>query len=282
MRSHKRIMLSVVLALAAGLSFGTPAHAGRGSSYGAIMDAIQTKNGDVIASELERAEFLICGACVEPVMNLIDSNDYQIREVAAWWIARRPAQMLEVHDMSIARLYGDDPVLARNAADALGTFRHPNAIQALSYAASRMDFPAETRVAAVRALGTISYPTAEPAIVSAMSDPDASVRLEAVHSYWALRGARDGAPLANLIGDTDVLVRRESCAAIGQYKFAGARVALENALANDPDSLVRRNAAYSLGRIGDLKSRSVLENAAQNDPSSLVKGYARAALKTLQ
>jgi HEAT repeat protein len=281
MRANMRIILSIAV-VALGLSFAGEAQAGRGSTYSQIRSAIQTGNADVITFELERAERIVCGACIEPVMGLLDSDDYRIREVAAWWFARRPAQKEELHDMAVARLYADDAVRARNAADWLGTFRHPKALPALAYAASRMDFPADTRAAAVRAMGTIGARSAEPAVVTSLSDPDAVVRLEAVRSYWALRGPRDGAPIAALVADADVLVRREAVAVVGHFRFAPARAALEQALASDPDALVRRNAAYALGKIGDVASRPALLAAMDGDSSSLVRGVAKGALANLR
>jgi HEAT repeat protein len=277
-----RIILSL-LAVSIGLGLAaTPAEAGRGSSYSQIKSAIATGNADVIAFELERAERLVCGACIEPVMALLDSDDARIREVAAWWFARRAAQKEEIHDLAVARLYGDDMIGARNAADWLGTFRHPKALPALEYAATRTDLAAPARAAVIRALGTIAHPAGEATIVSALADGDAKVRREAVHAYWSLRGARDGAPLAARLGDADAAVRAEACSALGQFAYAPARAALETTLAADGDVFVRRNAAYALGRIGDPASKPALLAAQASDPSSLVRGAAKAAIANLQ
>src|SRR5688572_12846989 len=101
MRNQMKIILSVLVLAATAVSFHGSSQAGRGSSYSQIMSAIRTNNADVIASELERAERLPCGACVAPVMQLLDNDDYRIREVAAWWFARRPAQKVEIRDTAI-------------------------------------------------------------------------------------------------------------------------------------------------------------------------------------
>ena len=277
-----RPLLAFALVLAATLAAPGAAHAGRGSSYGQIMGAIRTGNADVIISELERAERLPCGACIEPVMGLLDSDDYRIREVAAWWFARRPAQKTELIDVATARLYADDPVLARNGADLLGTFRMKAAIPTLAYAAARTDLAPEARVAAIRAIGTISHPDGFPALVKAMTDGDASVRAEAVRSYRAMRGTPDGAPLTALLADANVDVRREAAAAVGHFRNAGARGALESILAGDTDELTRRNAAWSLGELGLAGSRAALEKASTDDTSSLVRSVARASMRKLR
>jgi HEAT repeat protein len=278
-----RPLLAFALVLAAA-TFAAPgaAHAGRGSSYGQIMGAIQTGNADVIISELERAERLPCGACIEPVMGLLDSDDYRVREVAAWWFARRPAQKGELVDVATARLYADDPVLARNGADILGTFRMKAAIPTLAFAAARTDLAPEARVAAIRAIGTIAHPDGFPALVKAMTDADATVRREAIRSYRAMRGTPDGAPLTALLADANVEVRREAAAAVGHFKNPGARVALETILAGDSDELTRRNAAWSLGELGLAGSRAALEKASSDDASSLVRPVARASARKLR
>jgi HEAT repeat protein len=279
MRNLKTTLFSLVLA--AVMAFPVMAHAGRGASYASVVSAIRTNNADTIISELERAERLTCGACIEPIMNLLDHDDYRVREVAAWWMARRPAQKEEVRDTSIARLYGSDSILARNGADALGTFRNPDAIPALSFAATRADLTPEARAAAVQALGTIAHPNGAPAIISAMNDSDATVRATAVNAYYALRGDRDGAPLLALVGDSDVYVRQQTTAVLGTLKYAGAVSALESALASDSDAQVRRNAAWALGQIGDGGARATLETASTKDSSSIVRSVAKAAIRSL-
>jgi HEAT repeat protein len=277
MRNH-------LVALTVGLVslIATPASAGRGSSYGQIKGAIATDHPDVIISELERAERLVCGACVEPVMALVDHEDARVREVAAWWLARRPAQKAELHDLSVARLYASDAVQARNAADVLGTFRHPNALPALRQAAVREDFPAFVRAAAVQAIGTIGHPEGRADVEAAFADPAAEVRVAALRAYDRLRGAKDGLAIVPLLADADVLVRREATRTVGQAAPLAARAELERVLASDPDVFTRRNAAWALGRLGANDSRAALEAAALNDTSSLVRSVARASLSRLR
>jgi len=278
-----RILLAAAMALVLALAaYPGTARAGRGSSYSQVVTAINTGNADVIISELERAERLVCGACIEPVMGLLDSSDYRIREVAAWWFARRPAQKAELIDVATARLYADDAVLARNAADLLGTFRLKASIPTLAFAAARADLPAETRAAAVRAIGTISHPDGLPALAAAMTDGDAQVRLAAVRAYRGMRGTPDGAPLVALLSDADTSVRREAAATVGHFATPAARAALESVLAGDTDELARRNAAWSLGQVGSATSRPVLQAAASGDASSLVRSVAKASISKLR
>src|SRR5262249_48760342 len=158
---------------------------------GSVMDAIATHNADVIISELERAEKLICAECVPHVMGLLDDPDYRVREAAAWWFSKRPMLKGAVTMQSLARLTGGAAHQAEYAADALGTFRHPSAIPALAGALDR-GYPSSTKVAILRALGTIADPDGEAAVIHGFSDGDAAARQQAAQAYYQLRGHRDG------------------------------------------------------------------------------------------
>jgi HEAT repeat protein len=261
--------------IALSLLVSSVALAGRGGSYARIATAIASNDADTIIAELERAERLICARCVAPVMELLDHDDYRVREVAAWWFARRPMLKAAITMQSLARLA--DPATAARAADVLGTFRHPSAVPALA-TALRAGLPSEARAAAVRALGTIAHPSAEAAIVGALSDPDAATRAAAATAYYDLRGTRDGAALVAGLADGDARVRREAAAVIGNLRTASARAALEGLLASDPDALVRRNAAWALGQLDDPASRPALERAAASDPVMFVRSVARSGL----
>ena len=251
--------------------------AGRGGSYARIVGAIQTNDADTIIAELERAERLVCARCVEPVMELLDHDDYRVREVAAWWFARRPMLKAAITMQSLARVAGSDSEAAAKAADVLGTFRHPAVIPALANLLQREMSP-EAKVAAVRALGTIAHPAGEAAIVGALSDPDAGTRAAATTAYYELRGLRDGAPLLGRLADENPSVRREAAAVIGNLRTPGSRVALEGLLGSDPDALVRRNAAWALGQLNDPLARPALQRAADSDPVVYVRSVAKSGL----
>src|SRR5687768_16016627 len=67
----------------------TPAFGGRGGSPEAIRAAIDSGSVDAISAELERAERLVCAACLPMVSPLVDHPDARVRQVASWWLARR-------------------------------------------------------------------------------------------------------------------------------------------------------------------------------------------------
>jgi HEAT repeat protein len=279
MRTMKQLFLAAAVAATLGLGGGT-AEAGRGGSAARIQNAVATGSVDAIIAELERAERLICDACTPTVLDLLDNDRYELREAAAWWIARRPVLKTQLTERSIADLSGSDSRLARNAADILGTFRHPQAIPALAAAVVRSDLSAEARMAAARALGTIGHRNANTALTAAMNDSDASVRFAAATSWLQVRKQTSAAPVIGLIDDADATVRAKAAGVVGELRDAGGRLALEAAVTGDADPNVRRNAAWALGRIGDEASRAAL-TAATTDSSSLVRQTAKVALASL-
>lgn len=263
------------------LGLASPAHAGRGGSASRIQNAVATGSVDAIIAEVERAERLTCDACTPILMDLLDSERYELREVAAWWFARRASLRVQLRDRSVTDLAGNDSRLARNAADILGTFRHPEAIPTLAAALARTDLAPEARAAAARALGTIGNPRGATALAAAMNDSAAEVRLAAVTAWSKLRNQTSAAALVPLVADADATVRATAAAVIGGKRDAAGRAALEAAVVGDASDSVRRNAAWALGQIGDPASRPAL-TAATSDTSSLVRSTARAALYALR
>jgi HEAT repeat protein len=278
MRNHRILSLSLAAGLLAGAGV---AHAGRGGSFTRIRSAAQHGAIDAIVSELERAEDIPCTSeCMGFVIDLTTHADYRVREAAAWWIARRPAQRAELVETSEAALASGDAIAARNAADVLGTFSHPSAVAPLGAAFARTDLDSAARVAIVRALGRIAHRSGNATLTLAMGDGDAAVRLAAVTSWRGVLRQAGAAPVATLVRDGDVKVRREAASVAGMFRETSARVALEAVLAGDGDATARRNAAWALGRIGDPASRAALTSAT-SDTSALVRMTARAALRAL-
>ena len=277
----KQTLLTTITASALILGAVSVAQAGRDGSASRVQNAIATGSQDAIVAEVERIEKLICGACVAPIMDLLEDPRYEIREVAAWWFAKRPVYMAELTMRSLADLEGNDSIRARNAADILGAFEHPQAVEGLSRAALRDDLSPEARRHVVRALGNIGHDSANIALQGAMLDTDAGVRFEALSAWMEIRRQDNALPAIPLIADSDVVVRRKATAVAGKLRESGARAALELQLQDDADASVRRNAAWALGRIGDPASRAALQ-AATMDASGLVRTTARVALRNLR
>jgi HEAT repeat protein len=205
-----------------------------------------------------------------------------VREAAAWWLRKRPANRELVSRMTTRLAEMPTPTLARNAAEALGHFRDPAAVPVLGRVLADAQKPAEVRRAAAYALGAIGHPEAATALKLALADGSAGVRLQAVRALRLVRTYREAAPLLPLVADGDVLVRRASVLLLGQIRDAQAVPALVAALQGDTDKRVRRQAAWALGRIGDRTAYAALTEAVSRDTDSFVRAQARSALKQLK
>ena len=172
------------------LALGTgTAQAGRGGSPQAIKSAIAANSVDAIQAELERSEYLVCAACTDLVIPLVDHLDYRVRKVAAWWLARRGASR-QVYLNMLQRLGQPDSAKASNAADILGELGYPSSIPALSAALSNPIFTAEARAAMARALGSIGRNEAAPALVAALAAADPFVKAGALQALRDVEGFR--------------------------------------------------------------------------------------------
>jgi HEAT repeat protein len=279
-----RAMLGAALLLA-GLSpllGSAPARAGRGSSPQAVVTAIASGSADAIKAELERAEHLVCAACVDYVLPLVDSEDAQVRDVAAWWLVRRGVSRQVFRDM-LTRLGQADSTRARNAADVLGSFQLPAAIPGLGAALSNPTFTPEARVAMAHALGAIRRPAAAAPLQAALADPVAAVRAAALAALRGVDGFRDGALAIPLLTDADESVRVQAVFTVADRGTAAAAPTLVALLQSDPSAGVRKRAAWALGQIhaSSTVAASALGEAASSDASPLVRSLAHAALAGL-
>jgi HEAT repeat protein len=270
--------------------FATPAHAGRGSSPTAIAEAIASGSTDAIASELERAELLMCPSCVKLVRPLIDHDDGRVRQVAAWWLARRGLQSELFIDMAY-RLAQPDSTKARNAANVLGELRSMKAIEPLGAALNNPIFDGAARAAMAAALGEIGELHALPSLRQALSAREPAVRVAVLESLRGLRGFDDATVAAVAIGDADATVRREAIHSVGFLRgralkhSSGQSVVqpLVDRVLRDADADVREAAAWALGEIGapaDVAGQA-LGQAARTDASPLVRSVASASLGKL-
>ncbi|HEX5063675.1 MAG TPA: HEAT repeat domain-containing protein [Kofleriaceae bacterium] len=258
-----------------------PAFAGKGGSNAKIVAAVQSGSVDAITAEVERAEGLMCPECVGTVLNLLEDNRFAVREVAAWWFAKRPGAKDQLATQFKAELSTSGSIAVRNAADFLGRVRQFDALPQLRVAIKRTDISAEAKLAIVRAVGYMAHPDGNSVLLTAMNDGDASVRAAAVTAWREILGQLDVKPLVSKLADSDASVRAAAAMVVGVYGEPSARTQLEQLVTTDTDSFVRRNAAWALGRIGDNASAQALQTAT-NDKSGIVRGYASAALAELK
>jgi len=260
---------------------GSPALAGKGGGAANIRDAIQTTSVDAIVAEIERAESLICSECVQLVVGLTDHNDYRVREVAAWWIAKRPGLKNQLAGQFKTELVNGASLQVRNAADFLGASSTFTALPQLRQAITRTDISVDAKLAIVRAAGRMANPGGNAVLVTAMADGSALVRTAGVKAWRDMRGQKDATPAIALLTDSDVAVRAEAATVVGGLRSTAGVAKLEQLVVSDPSQLVRKNAAWALGKIGSQSSRTVLA-VASNDQSQYVRMTARAALASIR
>jgi HEAT repeat protein len=299
MRSAPKQNLSVNLnwkeklmrnALALGLVLvSSTALAGRGATTVSIENAIASNSVDAIVAELERAEFLACLSCIDPVMKLVDHDSPKVREAAGWWLGRRGARAVVITDMT-ARLGESDPIAARNAGDVLAGMRDPATLPALAnYLSHPLDEASGMSVA--RAIGEIGDPAGLKALSVGMSSSLAGVRAQSLRALRNLRApvgqttvSTASATLMPLFSDADASVRVQAAYTAGHWKDRGAVTPLAQLVAagpnQDQDAKVRKAAAWALGEIGDGAAQAALTGATK-DADAGVRSIATAALGRL-
>jgi HEAT repeat protein len=274
-------MKTMLKIAAVALLVATPAFAGKGGSASKINSAIKSGSVDAIIAEVERAESLACGDCVQLVTNLTEDSRYPVREVAAWWFAKRPAMAKMMADGFVQDLANGNSIAVRNAADFLGATATFTSLPALRSAITRSGLDAEAKLALVRAVKVMAHKDGNFVLLTAMGDADASVRAAAVAAWREVRGQTSASPVVALLADSDATVRAEAATIVGAMTDLTGRQQLETLVATDKDPFVRRNAAWALGKLGQSASRDVLY-AAQTDASGLVRMTAKAALAALR
>ncbi|MDB4955019.1 MAG: lyase domain protein repeat-containing protein [Myxococcales bacterium] len=258
----------------------TPALAGKDGSNAKIVSAVRSGSVDAIVAEVERAEALMCEECIQTITNLTEDNRFAVREVAAWWFAKRPQMRELMASQMIDDLGTGDSFHVRNAADFLGGVREYTALPALRTTITRSGLSSEAKLAIVRAVGFMAHLSGNSILQTAMGDADATVRAAAIVAWRDVLGQMSVTPIESRLGDSDAGVRAEAATVLGAYGDANVAATLEQLVVSDPDAFVRRNAAWALGKIGQASSRDALTKASE-DKSGLVKLVAKAALSSL-
>jgi HEAT repeat protein len=185
-------------------------------------------------------------AVVDQYLGATSNRDRQVyRDVLFRLVAAREALVQMLLD---PRWY-----VVRQASEFLGEIGAQEAERAL---ADLLRHPDErVRRAVTRALGRIDSPFTLDALARALTDDDASVRLEAVAGLTARKGARAGSTLAGAIdGEDDVEVQFTILAAMGRVatpetvaKLAAAAAAASGLFKSKKNSALRIAAVIALG-----------------------------------
>lgn len=272
----------LALALLGAMAIPATALAGKGASYQSIKNAIATGNRDSIVAEIERSEKLPCAPCLDLVLPLIDSDDAAVRDVAAWWLSKRAIRE-QIRDDMFTRLSSGNSIAARNAAEVLGRFKHPDALLPLEGAIHDDALSDEARAAAATAIATIGHIEGKQILEGAVTSESAPVRAAAAKGLRGIRGNNDAVAVVELLADDDELVVREAAVTVGALRETSGIADLADVVQDASFSVaVRKDAAWALGKIGDGSARDVLQSVVENDDSMLVRGAARAALANLR
>jgi hypothetical protein len=278
MKNLKLKLAAVAFLIGAAVS---PALAGKGGSAAKIHDAIASHSQDAIIAEIERAESLVCGDCTTMIVALTDHDNYKVREVAAWWIAKRPSLAGQLATQFKGELVTGTSREVRNAADFLGASTTFTSLPQLRASIKRTDIDSEAKLAIVRAVDALGNLGGNEVLTTAMADADSNVRWAAAKAWRDIRGQKDAAPVAGLLSDRDARVRAEAATVLGGLRHAASASVLETLVTTDASPLVRKNAAWALGKIGASSSRTALA-VASNDASNFVRLTARAALASIR
>ncbi|MGE5184298.1 MAG: HEAT repeat domain-containing protein [Acidobacteriota bacterium] len=268
-------------AVALTLGIALPAYAGKGGSNAAILQAVHSGSSGAIIAEVERTEGLACTECLQTVTNLLEDNRYEVREVAAWWFAKRVALKEVMAQQFVTELASGDSIAVRNAADFLGATVYLKSLPALRSAITRSGLTSEAKLALVHAVKYMAHVGGNPVLVTAMTDADPAVRAAAVTAWRDILGQTTAVPVEPSLRDGDASVRAAAAAVMGAMHDTNAVSTLEQLVTSDADPFVRRNAAWALGKLGSASSREAL-TIASTDKSGIVRGVAKASLATLK
>ncbi len=175
----------------------------------------------------------------------------------------------------IVALGDPDPDVRQTTIDALGTLRSPRAVDSLVEVLEESDSVFVSRHAA-DALGNIGDPRAVPILTRKLRDSDPFVRLPAIDALGKIGDRAATQALIRMLKAPEDFVRGAAANALGEIADERAVSALARAL-NDPDRSVRDSAAGALGEIGDPSANEFLVGALR-DRDWAVRGAVAGAL----
>jgi hypothetical protein len=231
-----------------------------------MVNAIRSASPTALTAMLEYGERVECLECI-PLLEakLLDAGDARVREIAAWWLRRRPFGYARAAVRMRAVLTDDaDPVRRSRAAEALGEFLDVAGLPALTQALAEDGVP-EVRVATVRALGRLNARSGHAALSQAFADDDVRVRRAALDQVLKLNFWRDAEAVIARLDDEDSAVRQRAAQLTGELRLEAATPRLAEVLLADEAAAVRMAAAWALGRIGGSGAQAALRDASETE-----------------
>jgi HEAT repeat protein len=133
------------------------------------------------------------------------------------------------------------------------------------------DDPAVRSGAAIR-LGQTKQKEAVDVLISALNDPEETVRVNVIRALGDIGDPRAIGPISPFVGDSQSAVRMAACQALGALRDEGGVPALEMAIRDDDES-VRIVAARALGEVPGPESIEVLLRVALQDESERIRSH---------
>jgi HEAT repeat protein len=250
-------------------------------SIQAMLGAIDDASPRGLTAMLEYGERVECLACIPKLeTKLLASDSAEVREIAAWWLRRRPFGYARAAVKMRSTLQDSTNEVHRaRAAEALGEFLDPGGAPALTQAATE-DAAPEVRLSAVRALGRLNARAGYPALVAAFNDEVPEIRRAALDQVLRVRFFQEHTAIIDKLGDESADVRIRAAQIIGQMQIQAGREGLEDVLAGDDSVPARQAAAWSLGRLGD--ARPALIAAQENETNDRVLDAINIALRMVR
>lgn len=245
-----------------------------------MMSVIGAGSATRLISVLEYGERVECFECM-PLLErrMIEDSNPTVREMAAWWLLRRPFGFADIYHRTRLMLESDpDETRRARAAEALGHFMVPNGVQHLGRAL-REDSSATVRVAAARGLVQLNVTTALPIISEALRGDETAVQLAVLEGVLHVNFFRDVEGVIGTLASSDGAVRRQAALVLGALEGTDAAVpALAAMLRGDGDVMARQAAAWALGRIGGAEARAALSEVRGTEPPARVRDAIEIAL----
>jgi HEAT repeat protein len=209
-------------------------------------------------------------------------DSYQLPESPT--LGRLPVEILSKAGKPAVRplinaLDADEPLIRRQAADALGRIGDPQAVEPLI--ATLNDRDLLVRAHAVQALGRIRDPRAAAPLIAILNsrEQEAYVRMDAAEALGTIGDPSAVEPLILALLDNYWGIRSRAALALGKLKDPRAVGSLIGAL-QDREAAVRGSAAEALGIMGDGRAVKPL-TAALQDTEKDVRKKAALALRRL-
>ncbi len=199
------------------------------------------------ALSLGKIGHVVAAAALEGALS---DPDPVVREYSAWALGRIGEAVNDTAAVGLVGALGDPRAAVRKAAArALGHIglRRP-VLPSLTDVLARGT--RDGRRAVVEALAQLEAPSAYPALVTALTDPDPAVRQGALAALGELADRRALAAFRQrLLHDTDAGVRAEAAYRIGKLGTAGDVADLQWVAMHDPTRTVRVWAAWARAAI---------------------------------